>query len=287
MKTQEKIAVITGGSSGLGLALAKELSGQGYLPVLIARNQDRLDEAAQEIRMHCQSPSPLPLPLEGGEGKGEGVSGDVLTFQADITNTTELAMVSRRIRERFQTIDFLILNAGMTQTKLLADYTDDAELKKNIEVDLWGTILSTKSFLPFLKNGSKILFISSVLGYLGVAGYSTYAAAKAGIINFAEAIRLELKSKKIQVYVACPPDMDTPQYRKEFEEMPEWMKKQSKGRISVLSADVAAKRILKKCRGDRFLFNITPDTQFFYFLNRILPQAVKDFIVDRIVPRPK
>jgi short-subunit dehydrogenase len=135
-----------------------------------------------------------------------------------------------------------------------------------------------------LQSGSRILLVSSAFGLIGGAGYSTYCAAKAGVINFGESLRRELLSKSIAVYVACPADIDTPQYEKEIADSPSWMNSSHRNRP--LSAHVAAQRILKKCTGSRFLIIINSDVLLLQIVARIFPRRLKDFIIDHSLPRP-
>lgn len=187
-----------GGSSGLGFAMAQKLAERGYVPLLIARGKDKMDEAVKT------------LTERGFEAEG---------FRGDVTSLEDLNNIFEIIKGRYEKIDFLILNAGVVHVHLLSDYTDYGEMKEDIEIDLWGTILPTRIFMPLLRSGSQILMISSALGLIGAAGYAPYCAAKAGVINFAEALRRELLCKGISVYVACPADIDTPQYAEEHARM--------------------------------------------------------------------
>ncbi|MEE9395831.1 MAG: SDR family NAD(P)-dependent oxidoreductase [Methylococcales bacterium] len=259
----EKIALITGGSSGLGLAMAKKLAGEGYLPILLARKTEKLESAVNLIQKAGFSAS---------------------TFSADVSNVKEIETVAREIKKKFGEVHFLILSAGVVHTKLLLNYEDMEELKEDLEIDLWGTILCARIFVPLMKSGSKILLISSAFALIGGAGYSVYCAAKAGVMNFGESLRRELLSKNIAVYVACPADIKTPQYEKEIASSPSWMNSSHRNRP--LSADVVAKRILKKCQGSRFLIITNFDVLLLQFVSRIFPRRLRDLIVDFSLPRP-
>jgi short-subunit dehydrogenase len=136
-----------------------------------------------------------------------------------------------------------------------------------------------------MKSDSKILLISSAFALIGGAGYSTYCAAKAGVMNFGESLRRELLSKSIAVYVACPADIDTPQYEKDIVDSPSWINSSHRNRP--LSADVAAKRILRKCKGSRFLIIINSDVLLLQFIARIFPRRLKDLIIDHSLPSPQ
>ncbi len=262
----KKYALITGGSSGLGFAFAKNLAGKGYVPILIARRKNKLDDAVDNIKK---------------------MGFDVYGFQGDITSQKDLTNISEIIKGQFGKIEILVLNAGVVNVGLLADYDDYEKMKEDIEIDLWGTVLSTRVFMPLLKPGSRILMISSGFGLIGAAGYSTYCAAKAGIVNFAQAVRRELLCKDISVYVACPADIDTPQYAEERKNMPEWMSKSISARHSLLSPEKAAEKILDKCKGKKFLITTNFEISLLRILNKILPGRILTKILDSSLPRPK
>jgi len=258
-----KVALITGGSSGLGLEMSLILASKGYDIIILARNKDRLEQAVNKI-------SQTRACVHG--------------YQCNITNEMSLREVYSKIYEKYKKIDFLILNAGVVSCKLLSDFKDSAELKYDLEVDLWGTILSTYVFLNLLVTGSKILMVSSGFGLMGPAGYTTYSAAKAGIINFAESLRRELLNKQISVYVTCPGDMDTPQLQEEIRQMPPWMKKETPR--GMMHPSTAAEKILKKCTGKRFLIIINSEIQALIILTKLLPLRIRDAIIDRMFPIP-
>ena len=260
----KKIALITGGSSGLGLAMAEYLADDGYTPILLARNQDKIDSALASIHE-----------------KGHKAFG----FSCDVTDTDALHNTAKTIQARLQKIDFLILNAGVVHTNLMDDFDNLEDLESDINIDLWGTILPTKIFLPHLATNAKILFISSGFGLIGVAGYAPYCAAKAGMINFAAALRREVLHTPISVYVACPSDIDTPQFREEQASMPDWMRIAG-ARGKVMASNTAATKILKKCSGKRFLILINFELYLLQFLTRILPERLTRSILDRMFPRP-
>ena len=120
-----------------------------------------------------------------------------------------------------------------------------------------------------------------------MAGYSSYCAAKAGVINFASVLRRELLYKNIRVYVACPADIETPQFEYECKQMPDWMcSKEGKHRPKAMSAEIAAKKILKKCSGNGFMIIINAEIYFLIVLSKMLPQQWIDFILDKMFPQP-
>jgi 3-dehydrosphinganine reductase len=261
-----ELALITGGSSGLGLAMAKLLAKQNYHLILIARNESKLKKAAQEIQAEFPEIT-------------------VTTFAADVCQQHALTQVTEYLTQNKKEINFLILNAGIGHVNALAD-TSINELQEIIHINLWGTILPAKLFTAYVAQKGRILFISSALGIVGAAGYTGYCASKAGVVNFAAALRRELLGK-ISVYVACPADIDTPQYTAEIASMPTWMTSKKTIRSKAMPSQVAAEKILKKCRGRRFIIFINFDVYFLSsFLPRFLPRSVTDWIIDLLLPTP-
>ena len=259
-----KTAVITGGSSGLGLALAERLGEQGYALHLIARDSVKLAKA-QTLLVN----------------NGFRAS----TYACDVQDDLGLSVIFTTIKQQTDRIDFLILSAGIVRPSLLAEYPSIAAIKEEIGIDLLGAIIPSRIFQPLLTASSKVLYISSGFGLMGTAGYSVYCAAKAGVVNFAAAMRHELLSKEIAVYVACPADIDTPQFHQEKSDMPDWMTV-ADARGKVMSAQTCADKILRRCKGKRFMIIINPDIALLVFMKKLLPEYALNFILDRMFPKP-
>ena len=245
--------------------MARQLGEAGFVPVVLARGKERLRVAESALKK--QEPRAFAL-------------------SCDITRPEELEASAEEIRRRFGRIHYLVLNAGVVHVGLLEDASDLSSLKEDIETDLWGTLLSARFFVPLLSEGGRLLVISSGFGLMGAAGYGPYCAAKAGLINLAASLRRELLHRRISVHVACPGDVDTPQYRGEIASMPPWMGGGA-GRGKPLTPEVAASRILRKATGNRFLVVIGWDLRWFLFVRRILPQAWMEALLDRLFPRPR
>ncbi|MFC7780317.1 SDR family NAD(P)-dependent oxidoreductase [Legionella taurinensis] len=260
------LALITGGSSGLGLQFAKNLAQAGYSILIIARDTKKLGAAVEAI-------------------KATG-SLDVIGFTADISDYESFKPVIHHLKTHRLTLDFLIINAGIAYVSTLQE-SDINKLREVLNINLLGSMLSTKVFLDHMTRNkkAKILFISSAAGLVGLAGYTAYGASKAGLINFASALRRELLGH-IAVYVACPGDIDTPQYASELTQMPDWMKTNS-ARSAAKPVEVIAARILKKCRQKKF--EIYTNNDIFFLLSvlpRFLPRKLFHWIADHLLPRP-
>lgn len=261
--TPLRTALITGGSSGLGWAMAAHLAGDGYVPLLVARQSQRLQEAVAAL-----------------QGQGYRAAG----YAATVTAAPQLDEVASRVREEYGGIDFLILNAGVVHVGLLHELTAE-EIREDIETNLLGTALSARALVPLVPSGGRVLLVSSGFGLVGAAGYAAYCGAKAGIVNLAAALRRELLHRRVGVYVTCPPDIDTPQFRQETQAMPGWMQRPG-GRRPPLAAGEAARRILRRCRGRRLLITIDAGVAQLLLLRRWLPATWADAVLDRVLPRP-
>jgi len=183
---------ITGGSSGIGEALALQFAAQGAKIVLSARRVDELNR----VRDACTDQG-LPV-------------GHVLVLPLDITDFEYLPAAVRSVRDAFGRIDMLINNAGISQRSLCID-TDMAVYRKIFEVDVLGQIALTKAVLPLmLEQGSgHIAITSSVAGKIGVAQRTGYCAAKHAVMGFYDALRAETAKSGIRVTTITPGYINT------------------------------------------------------------------------------
>ncbi len=173
-----KTFVITGASSGLGKALAIALAAHNVNLVLAARNQEALNEVAQ---ICGQSGSPLPL-----------------TVRTDVTDADQCrAMVEQAVKQ-YGSIDYLILNAGISMWSLFENVTDVSIFNKIINVNYLGAVHCIHSALPHLKkNRGTIVAISSIQGKMGMPFHSGYAASKHALHGFLDSLRMELNDVHI------------------------------------------------------------------------------------------
>jgi len=190
MNVQGKRIVITGGSSGIGLELARQLGAKGARLLLTGRRPERLDAALAELR------------AAGHEA--HGLAGDVTQASA----RERLVAEAERI---LGGVDVLVNNAGGVRAGRLEDLSE-AELRAMIDVDLLAPILLTRAFLPVLRvsGDGLIVNIASGIAQMGVPFYTGYAAAKGGLARFGEALRRELKGEGIHVVTVFPGATDTP-----------------------------------------------------------------------------
>jgi len=184
MKLNDKVAVITGASSGIGKSLAHELAKRGCNLVLAARQYVTLCEIAQSIEK---------------EYKVKAVA-----IQCDVTVEEECALLIKQTLITFGKIDILVNNAGISMRALFKDAEINV-LKKVMDVNFWGTVYCTKYALPeILKTKGSIVGVSSIAGTKGLPGRTGYSASKFAMNGFLDSLRVENLKTGIHVLTACP-----------------------------------------------------------------------------------
>lgn len=184
-KLEGKIAVITGGSSGIGLATAKRFVDEGGHVVITGRREDELKKAAASIKTN------------------------VTTVVGDVSRLEDLDRLYAVVKQKHGHIDILFANAGAGTIAPLA-LASEAHFDQTFDVNVKGLFFTVQKALPLFKDGGSIILTSSVSNVLGLPGFSTYAASKAAVRNFARAWTLELKDRKIRVNSMSPGAIDTP-----------------------------------------------------------------------------
>ena len=183
---EKKVALITGGSRGIGKAIAKKFADNDYnLVINYISDNTNLDELREY--------------LENGNNI------ETLFIKADITDFAACEEMAKKAIEKFGRIDVLVNNAGITKDMLLMRMKEE-DFSKVIDVNLKGTFNATKTVVPYMmkqRNG-KIVSISSVVGVSGNAGQANYAASKAGIIGFTKSLAKELASRNILANCIAP-----------------------------------------------------------------------------------
>jgi 3-oxoacyl-[acyl-carrier protein] reductase len=185
-----KVAVVTGGSRGIGLAIAGWLAEHGATVVVSGRDADRLQAAVKELQAH---------------------GAPVLGVAADAAKREDADRLVDSTRERFSRLDILVNNAGITRDGLLVRMKDD-DWDRVMEVNLRGAFLMTRAaskVMVRLKTGGRIVNIASTAGAMGNAGQANYSAAKAGLIGLTKASARELAHWGILVNAVAPGLIET------------------------------------------------------------------------------
>lgn len=184
-KLKNKVAVITGGSSGIGLATAKRFVAEGAKVAITGRSQKTLDKAVKEL-------------------------GDaVLAVQGDVSNLNDLVRIYKSIESKFGKIDVIVANAGVYVIGPLAEFTEEMFDHVN-DINFKGAFFTVQKALPVLNNGASIILISSTVNGKGIPNHAAYSATKAAIRSLARSFSAELLDRKIRVNTIAPGSIDTP-----------------------------------------------------------------------------
>lgn len=184
-----KIAVITGGSSGIGLATAKRFVEEGAHVVITGRREKELKEAATFIGRN------------------------VTTVAGDISRMEDLDRLFTVVKEKHGHIDVLFANAGWGEVAPF-ESASETHFDHTFDLNVKGTFFTTQKSLPLFKDGGSIILNSSVSNVMGLPTFTVYAASKAAVRSFARGWTMELKDRKIRVNTVSPGPIDTPALEK-------------------------------------------------------------------------
>jgi 3-oxoacyl-[acyl-carrier protein] reductase len=189
-ETEKKVAIITGGATGIGLAIAQQLANDGYTIVV---NYHASKDAADALVQSVQD--------QGGQA---------LAVQADLSLTKEAEKLIQETLQHFNRLDVLVNNAGITDDTLMLRMTEE-QFDRVINTNLKGVWATCKFALkPLMQSGNgRIINIASVAGMMGNVGQGNYAAAKAGVIGLSKTLAREMASRNLTVNVVAPGFIET------------------------------------------------------------------------------
>jgi dehydrogenase/reductase SDR family protein 7B len=180
---KDKVVIITGGSSGIGRALAEKFGAEGSKILITGRNKQELDKTVDELQK-----------------KNIAIAG----FQADVSREEDNQAMALEALRLYGSIDVLINNAGISMRALFAD-VDLAVVKKVMDINFYGVLYATKYCLPeIMKSKGSVVGISSIAGFRGLPGRTGYSASKFALNGFLEVLRTELLKTGVHVLTACP-----------------------------------------------------------------------------------
>ena len=180
---KDKVVIITGGSSGIGLACAETFGKKGAHIIITGRNKSRLEKAGNQL---------------------EAKNISVLTIEADSASEEDNQRMVKEVMARFGRIDILVNNAGISMRALFEELQLDV-FRQLMDINFYGTVYATKFCLPhLLASRGSIIGISSINGYRGTPARTAYTASKYAMQGFLEALRTEVMKRGVHVLVACP-----------------------------------------------------------------------------------
>lgn len=187
-----KIAVITGGSSGIGLATAERFVREGAYVFITGRRQSELDAAKAKI------------------GK------NVTTVQGDVSNMADLDRLYATVKAEKGVVDIVVASAGFVEHAQIFDLSE-AHYDKTMDVNVKGVVFTVQKALPLMTRGGSIVVVSSILNVKGVPAHGTYSATKAAVRSLVRVWTQELKGRGIRVNALSPGATDTPIIRGQFD----------------------------------------------------------------------
>lgn len=257
----QQLALITGGSSGIGLATAKILAAEGAHVWLMARHDDELKKAQEQLERERQMP----------EQRFGCIAGDV-------SDSAQAMMAVEQINNSIGTPDLVINSAGIARPGYFRDLSLDI-FHQMMDVNYFGTVYITKAVVPkMIERGSGyIVNISSIAGFLGVYGYTAYGASKYAVRGFTDVLRAEMKPLGIAVSIVFPPDTDTPQLAFENQFKPPETKALNESG-GILTAEQVAQAIVQGILHRRYIILPGLEGSLLYWLSGLFGSAVYPFM---------
>ena len=265
--------LITGGSRGLGLALARRFAREGARLTLLARDGDELERARKELAR---------------------TGADVIVYECDVGDPDQVDSAVRFVCEKRGRIDVLVNNAGIIQVGPVENMTL-ADFQEALDVHTWGPLRLMRAVIPQMKaqGEGRIVNISSIGGLVAVPHLLPYVVSKFALTGLSDGMRSELSKDNIQVTTVCPGLMRTGshvnaffkgKHRQEFT----WFALSSGTPLSSTSAQRAARQIVEACRRGTARLIITPQARLLHGLNALAPDLTATVFnaIARLLPAP-
>ncbi|PST27284.1 KR domain-containing protein [Mesorhizobium plurifarium] len=259
--------IITGASSGIGLAVASAYASRGAKLSLVARSRDVLEQAAQKLM------------AEHGVAAGA-----IRTEAADVSREEEIKAAIFRCVDAFGPCDILVTSAGIVEPGPF-EALQGAAFHRQIDTNFSGTVHAVRAVYPDMKRrrSGHILMVSSGAGLIGIYGYTAYCASKFALNGFAQALRSEARANNVGISICFPPDTETPQFKRELAARPKEARVVM-GTVRPWTAEAVARKIVKGIDRRRFeiYFGAT-----LYLLGRFGPavRPLIDWWFDRAIAR--
>ncbi|MEH6682628.1 MAG: SDR family oxidoreductase [Sediminicola sp.] len=181
---KDKIAVVTGGSAGIGFAAAKEFIAQGAKVVITGRSQQTLDEAVEKL------------------------GGNAIGIRADAIRIKDTEELVAKVKSLYGSVDVLLVNAGVSFQEPVGEISEEI-FDTLTDINFKGAVFTTEKFVPILKDGASIIHVTSVSAYTFATGTSIYAASKAALTAYSKSAAVELSGRKIRVNTVAPAMTET------------------------------------------------------------------------------
>jgi short-subunit dehydrogenase len=263
---KDKVVIVTGASSGIGEAIAREFALNGSRVILAARSESRLSEIAESIN---------------------STGGEAFFVRTDVTLEAECKQLIEKTIEKYSGIDILVNNAGISMRASFLD-VDLKVLHRLMDVNYWGTVYCTKYALPFLiKSKGSLVGVSSVAGFHGLPGRTGYSASKFAMHGFLETIRIENLKNGLHVMIIAPGFTSTEIRKHALTANGLEQGDSPKDEKTLMSPLYVAKWVLKGIRKKKRNKLLTWDGRLTALFQRILPDVVDWAYYHEMLKEPK
>ena len=257
MDIKGKVVIVTGASSGIGEATAREFGREGARVVLAARRLDRLEEIAKEI-----------------DTLGSGA--ETLVVQADLSRLEDIQSLIQRTMKRFGCIDVLVNNAGFGRLDWLEELDPKKDIEAQFDINVLGVVQTTRLALPVMiqQRSGHIINMGSIAGLIATPTYTIYAASKHAVHGFSEALRREVKPWGIHVSLIYPGGVTT-----EFAEHTGFKRKTkaTTPKYLLLSAEDVGRAVVQLVRRPRAMWIVPWMWTLLVLANRLFP-SIMDYV---------
>lgn len=200
-RLQNKVAVITGGNSGIGKGIAQHFFNEGAKVVIFGRNQASLDKTSQEMQ------------------------NEILAVQGDVTKTSDLKKLYEKTLHHFGKIDIVIANAGIGGKRFPVQEVKELDFNEMLDINYRGAYFTARYSLDYLNEHASIIFIASCSASITFKNHSLYAPAKAALVKLAKNLAYDLAEKQIRVNSISPGYIKTPRFDQRLQSDPDYLKK--------------------------------------------------------------
>jgi len=261
-----KRILITGGSAGIGLAMARELARRGASIGLLARNQDTLETVVAAL--------------------GEEFEGDFIALCANVQDRESVAQAIDQFCAHFGGLDGVIANSGLCLPGVFHETTVE-DLAQQLTTNLSGALYTLYYAMPrLLASGGFAAVSASPAGEAGIYGFATYGASKAGLIRLVDSLRQEYEDQGVRFHILLPPDTDTPGYEHEITRYPaETRAILGGGRLH--SAEKVARILVQGMAKGRYRITVGAETKVFLLVARVCPGLWQWYCQNRIAAARK
>ncbi len=262
---KDKVVIITGGSSGIGKALAAVFGAAGSQVVITGRDAQALAATEKEL-------------------KAQNIK--IFTLQADVSKEADNLRMATEVVKQFGRIDVLINNAGISMRALFEDL-DTEVIRKVMDINFYGAVYATKACLPhLLATKGSVVGISSIAGYRGLAGRAGYSASKFALQGFLETLRTEMLYKGVHVLIACPGFTASAIRQKALSKDGTAQGESPRDEQKMMSAEECATHIYNAIVKRKPLLTLTTQGKLTVFLNKWFPIFMDKMVFNAMAKEP-